>query len=81
MNLENLRHQINAYYQAMGLPPLPMDIFNLLKDDMVEPLAKQLEEQTRLNQIGLKILKSIKTDLLMMYKFFGLALSHYQEST
>jgi predicted metal-dependent peptidase len=81
MNLENLRQQINAYYQAMGLPPLPMDFFQLLKQDMIEQLSNKLEEEIRLNEIGIKILKSIKTDLFMMYKFFGLALSHYQEST
>jgi predicted metal-dependent peptidase len=69
------------YFASIGLPALPRTFFETLDRSILENLEHQLQEATQTQELGLKLLRSIKTELFMNYKFFGLSLSHFKEAS
>jgi hypothetical protein len=81
MDSHHLYEKLTQYYRDKGIVSLSREIFDLIPETAYEELHQDLLRAIRLQSIGKKILETIRTEIFLSFKFFGLALSHFQEAS
>jgi predicted metal-dependent peptidase len=81
MNSHYLYEKLTQYYRDKGIVSLSHEVFDLIPPAAYEELHEDLLQAIRLQSIGKKILETIRTEIFLSFKFFGLALSHFQEAS
>jgi predicted metal-dependent peptidase len=79
MEQKHLISRLKNYFNALGLANIPLEFLESFNDDQWIELEKDLINAEVFHQLGIHILTSIRTDIFLTFKFFGLSLSHFIE--